>query len=375
MTTIDNPNGPGDSLLFLWSNADAKGACGSMYRLDPDGRGGYTRHEDVRLAPVVQEELGVYPSFILGSYSYVQPVRNPVTRHINHLVGLYVQLQHGKHSYPTWSDKKIYMGGLFAIRDEKGRYTINEVNGRHNGSDTPLTAVRAIEPSPFRNDTDVYFGGHDCAFRRSTDFAWMYKAPLRTVLGLPLAKTPVARVPKTPVPPASKAPVPSPVEQQKAVTHLGEIYDFAKAQTDEQKRELIEVLLGAARETNEPAETFALLRKAMELARDAGDAVLMCEIIDRIADSFQIDPLVIQGKMLQSVAAKATTAARIESLVRASNAYIDRAVAQKRFDYAESIASLAYRTSQTAAGKQFREKTLDRFSEVRRLRADHEKNK
>jgi hypothetical protein len=184
MTTIDNPNGPGDSLLFLWSNADAKGYCGSMYRLDHDGRGGYTRHEDVRLASAVQEELGVHPSFILGAYSYVQPVLNPVTRKINHLVGLYVQLPHGKHAYPTWSDKNIYMGGLFAIRDEKGRYTINEVNGRHNGSDTPLTTVRAIEPSPFRNDTDVYFGGHDCAFRRSTNFAWMYKAPLRTVLRL-----------------------------------------------------------------------------------------------------------------------------------------------------------------------------------------------
>jgi len=186
MTTIDNPNGRGESLLFLWSNADAKGACGSMYRLDSDGRGGYTRHEDVRLAPVIQKELGVYPSFILGSYSYVQPVRNPVTRKINHLVGLYVQLQHGKHSYPTWDKtKKIYMGGLFAIRDEKGRYTINEVNGRHNGSDTPLTTVRAIEPSPFRNDMDVYFGGHDCANIMSTNFAWMYKAPLRTVLRLP----------------------------------------------------------------------------------------------------------------------------------------------------------------------------------------------
>ena len=206
MTTIDNPNGPGDSLLFLWSNADAKGACGSMYRLDPDGRGGYNRHEDVRLASVVQEELGVYPSFILGSYSYVQPVRNPVTRHINHLVGLYVQLPHGKHSYPTWSDKKIYMGGLFAIRDEKGRYTINEVNGRHNGSGTPLTAVRAIEPSPFRNDTDVYFGGHDCATKMSTDFAWMYKAPLRTVLRLPPARSSEVTVAQPRTSPSDQAP-------------------------------------------------------------------------------------------------------------------------------------------------------------------------
>jgi len=62
-----------------------------------------------------------------------------------------------------------------------------------------LTAVRAIEPSPFRNDTDVYFGGHDCAFRRSTDFAWMYKAPLRTVLDLPpvAARRPTVAKPRT----------------------------------------------------------------------------------------------------------------------------------------------------------------------------------
>ena len=207
MSTIDNPNGPGDSLLFLWTNADAKGACGSMYRLDPDGNGDYSRHEDVRLAPVIQKEMNVYPSFILGSYSYVQPVRNPVTRHINHLVGLYVQMQHGEHSYPTWHPNKVYMGGLFAVRDEKGRYTINEVNGRHNGSDTPLTAVRAIEPSPFRNDTDIYFGGHDCASRMSTGFAWMYKAPLRTVLGLPPARPRKSTVAQPRTSPTDQAPV------------------------------------------------------------------------------------------------------------------------------------------------------------------------
>lgn len=205
MTTIDNPNGPGDSLLFLWSNADAKGACGSMYRLDP-GNGGYSRHEDVRLAPVIQKEMNVHPTFILGSYSYVQPVRNPVTRRINHLIGLYVQMQHGEHSYPTWHPNKIYMGGLFAIRDSNGQYTVNEVNGRHNGSDNPLTAVRAIKPSPFRNDTDVYFGGHDCAFKMSTGFAWMYKAPLRTVLRLPPAKSREPTIAQTRTSPTDQAP-------------------------------------------------------------------------------------------------------------------------------------------------------------------------
>ena len=365
MTTIDNPHGPGDSLLFLWSNADAKGYCGSMYRLDPDGRGGYTRHEDVRLASVVQEELGVHPSFILGAYSYVQPVSNPVTRKNNHLVGLYVQLQQGEHSYPTWSDKKIYMGGLFAIRDEKGRYTINEVNGRHNGSDTPLTTVRAIEPSPFRNDTDVYFGGHDCANFMSTDFAWMYKAPLRTALGIPPSKFPAL--------PATKAPIPSAADQDEALATLGKIFDFAKSRTDDQKRQLVEKLLTTFKGTEKPVYRFVLLRKAAELASDVGDAVLMCEIVESIGDSFQIDPLFVQGKFFQSVAAKATSSERIQSLVEAAGGYIDRAVSQEKFTYAQSIASLAYQATTTDAGEPFRQEAADRLRRVKELRTDKDK--
>jgi hypothetical protein len=182
MTTIKNPKGTGHSLLLFWTNPGRIGARGSIYRLDPDRKGGYTRHEDVRLAPVFREEMGVTATFFLGAYSYFQPLRNPATGQTEHLVGLYVQLGLGKHSYPTWN--KIYKGGLYAIRDHKGRYRIHEVNGRHNGVDTPMTAVRAIEPSPFPGDTDVYFGGHDCAGNMSTDFAWIYKAPLRTALRL-----------------------------------------------------------------------------------------------------------------------------------------------------------------------------------------------
>ena len=365
MTTIDNPNGPGDSLLFLWSNADAKGYCGSMYRLDPDGRGGYTRHEDGRLAPAIEKEFGVHPSFILGSYSYVQPVRNPVTHRTNHLVGLYVQLQRGKHSYPTWSDKQIYMGALFAIRDEKGRYTINEVNGRHNGKDTPLTTVRAIEPSPFRNDTDVYFGGHDCANIMSTDYAWMYKAPLRTVLRLPPSKSPAS--------PAAKAPVPSAADQAKALATLGKTFDFEKSRTDDQKRQLAKELLMTFKVAEKPVDRFVLLRKATELACDSGDAVLMCEIVERMGDSFQIDTLFVQGRRFQSIAAGASSSDRIESLVEAAGGYIDRAISQEKFAYAQSIASLAYHATSTAAGEPVRQQALDLLRKVKQLRTDHEK--
>lgn len=184
MTTIREKNGAGHSLLLFWTNADAAGARGSIYRLDPDGKGGYTRHEDVRLAPVVHKELKEYPTFFLGAYSYFQPLRNPATGETEHLVGLYMHLKPGDHGYPLWSKKGIYSGGLYAIRNAQGTYRIHEVNGRHDGVDTPLTAVRAIEPSPFRGDRDVYFGGHDCAGIMSTDFAWIYKAPLEEVLRL-----------------------------------------------------------------------------------------------------------------------------------------------------------------------------------------------
>lgn len=54
--------------------------------------------------------------------------------------------------------------------------------GKPSVPDGSLTAARAIEPSPFPGDTDVYFGGHDCAVIMSTHSAWIYKAPLREVL-------------------------------------------------------------------------------------------------------------------------------------------------------------------------------------------------
>ena len=43
LTAIPNPNGQGESLLFVWSASGKTRGC--IYRLDPDGKGGYTRTE------------------------------------------------------------------------------------------------------------------------------------------------------------------------------------------------------------------------------------------------------------------------------------------------------------------------------------------
>jgi len=168
--------------------------------------------------------------------------------------------------------------------------------------------------------------------------------------------------------PKTKLPVPPQADQQKVLDTLAEIYDIGKTRTDEEKLTLAKELLAMVAETgNKPTDTFVLLRKAMELAGEAGDAVFMCEVIDRIGAGYNINPLSTQGKMLTSIAPKATTAQRIGSLVDACNRYIDRAAAQGKFDYAQNIAMLAYRASQSAAGKDFRTQALQRSREIKKL--------
>ncbi len=170
----------------------------------------------------------------------------------------------------------------------------------------------------------------------------------------------------------AKLPIPPQANQQKLLDALDEIYEIDKKRTDEEKVKLIQELLeGIAETKNKPTDRFVLLRKAMELASDVGDAPLVFEMVDRIAADFQIDPLKTKGKMLQAMAKGAKTSERIASLVEASNSYIDQAVAQRRLDYALSIATLANRASQHPQGREFRKSTLDRYREVQKLRASY----
>ncbi len=172
----------------------------------------------------------------------------------------------------------------------------------------------------------------------------------------------------------AKLPIPPQAGQQKLLDTLDEIYELQKKRTDEEMGKLIREILDSADETRgKPADRFVLLRKAMELAAEAGDAALTLEVIDRIAAGFQIDPMITKGKMLRTIASKANTADRIASLVEASNGYIDQAVAQKRFDYALSIATTVYRATQSVQGKDFRKDALQRQREVQKLQADHKK--
>ena len=96
-----------------------------------------------------------------------------------------------------------------------------------------------------------------------------------------------------------------------------------------------------SRESAKPAERFTVLRKAMELAGDGGDARLMLEAVDEIAARFDVDPLDVKAKVLAGFASDATTSTAIKSFMENSTGVIDQAMGDERFELAVNLGSTA----------------------------------
>jgi len=186
LTTIDNPSGPGDSLLFVWTpdsmNQDGSFVRGDIYRLDPDGGGGYTSHYETTIGDHLSDYLGgsdVY--FVLGGYNNFLEVN--LTGAVEHIVGFESVIQKLNHpSYQmnvTPGPAGYYRGGAYAIRNAQGEYRIEEVNGYITTNHPPLVATVAYANSPFTNENAIYFSGLDPNSVFSTDHAWIYKRVIR----------------------------------------------------------------------------------------------------------------------------------------------------------------------------------------------------
>jgi poly(A) polymerase len=179
LSTISNPTGPGESLIFVWTPS---GACrGDIKRLD--GVGLKEANETTLRALFDKEfkEAGAHARFSLGGYNRFFPVKDPRTGKTVHLVG-FEQRIITKDESIKWNH--YYKGALYSVRSDKNRYSTFEVNGRWAPSKPILVAPRAFANSPFPGEENViYFGGHDANFNKSTDMAWIFKANIKTVLG------------------------------------------------------------------------------------------------------------------------------------------------------------------------------------------------
>ena len=95
LTAITNPNGAGESMLFLW--APNGRSIGQVKRLDPDGSGRYTVHDEANICDLMSAELGVEVGYTLGAHSNMYPVVHPETGETVHIIGFQGELQGSDH--------------------------------------------------------------------------------------------------------------------------------------------------------------------------------------------------------------------------------------------------------------------------------------
>ena len=197
LTVIDNPNGPGQSLLFLWAPGDHSRS--EVKRLDPDGAGGYKLHGEVSMADLMSRALGVKITYTLGAHNRMLPVAHPLTGETVHLIGFQGNIQ-GK-SHLRWKGSRLYAGAMYAVRSADQTYRVLEVNNSYAQGKTVLVSPRTFCLSPF-GDNHLYIGGHDASRLISDDMAWIFRAPLEVALGVKQGRD--APPPRGDPPPAAR---------------------------------------------------------------------------------------------------------------------------------------------------------------------------
>lgn len=186
MTSIKNPKGRGDSLIFVWS---PKGGAftnpGEIFRLDPDGPNNYTRTKEVVLGELLGKYLKAHVFFILGAYNDFMPVK--VGKKTEHIIG-FESVIHRRPYVPYFGsnvkaspDIGYYRGGAFAIRSADGKYRIEEIKGKYGTKqhEPPLAATVAYAISPFKDENAIYFSGLDPNHVDATNHSWIFKGILK----------------------------------------------------------------------------------------------------------------------------------------------------------------------------------------------------
>jgi hypothetical protein len=101
-------------------------------------------------------------------------------------------------------------------------------------------------------------------------------------------------------PPAKKIAPPSAEQQKPLMRSIDEVYAPEKAKTSDEKVALALKMLEDGKGQAQPAEKFVLLRRAGEIARDAGETDLMLEAVNTIVDAgFDIRPYAVKARWLK----------------------------------------------------------------------------
>ena len=163
-------NEENESMLLMWCpNSQSKG---TIFRLDPNSDGSFTRIYETKLSLLVEDYLpGTSVNYLLGAYNNFLKIFNPTDNEYYHIVGFESTIE--GENYPSWNG--YYSGALFAVRNSNAEYFLEEVNESISFNDSELVATRCYVESPFNNENAIYFGGFDPNGFLSTNKAWIYK--------------------------------------------------------------------------------------------------------------------------------------------------------------------------------------------------------
>jgi len=146
---------------------------GQSTRLDPDGNGGFARHDEVETRSLVNQALGgdVVKRCVLGAYNDFFPVTDARTGQTAHLFGIQARVS----ADPSLLCHGYYSGGMYGIRTAQQEYRVGMINGAYSPGKPVLKGSRTFALSPFGDDK-IFAGGNDSNFIPSTDMAWIFSA-------------------------------------------------------------------------------------------------------------------------------------------------------------------------------------------------------
>ena len=162
-----------------------------------------------------------------------------------------------------------------------------------------------------------------------------------------------------------RLPAPNDADRQAAEQQLVAAYQLSKLEEDAPRQTLAQDLLGVG--TNRmtpPAERWVTLKAATELGAEIGDAKLVAQAMDALAQTFEPDVLAEEATLLARASRAARTAEQMKALVEASRTTIQVALANHEYIVARDLASAVRTASDRPSGQPFRKFIFDGQREI-----------